>query len=176
MNASLNIAVLVPCYNEEAAVGEVVRDFRRVLPSARIYVYDNNSRDNTVEVARAAGATVRSEPLQGKGNVVRRMFADIEADVFVLVDGDATYDAATAPAMIRCLLDNQLDMVNGARVTAIRDAYRPGHRFGNWLLTGIVRWIFGDRFKDMLSGYRVFPGDTSKAFLRWRLDLKLKPS
>jgi len=164
MNAPLNIAVLVPCYNEEAAVGEVVRDFRRVLTTARIYVYDNNSRDNTVQVARAAGATVRSEPLQGKGNVVRRMFADIEADVFVLVDGDATYDAATAPAMIRCLVDNQLDMVNGARVTVIRDAYRPGHRFGNWLLTGIVRWIFGDRFKDMLSGYRVFSRRYVKSF------------
>ena len=99
-----------------------------------------------------------------KGNVVRRMFADIESDVFVLVDGDATYDAATAPAMIRCLVDNQLDMVNGARVTVIRDAYRPGHRFGNWLLTGIVRWIFGDRFKDMLSGYRVFSRRYVKSF------------
>ena len=103
MNARLNTAVLIPCYNEEAAVGEVIRDFRGVLPHARIYVYDNNSRDNTIEVARAAGATVRTESLQGKGNVVRRMFADIEADVYVLVDGDATYDAATAPEMIRCL-------------------------------------------------------------------------
>jgi hypothetical protein len=107
---------------------------------------------------------VRTEPLQGKGNVVRRMFADIEADVYVLVDGDATYDAETAPEMIRCLLANQLDMVNGARVTAIREAYRPGHRFGNWLLTGIVRWIFGDRFKDMLSGYRVFSRRYVKSF------------
>ena len=164
MNAFLNIAVLIPCYNEEAAVGKVVHDFRRVLPHARIFVYDNNSRDNTIEVARAAGATVRTESLQGKGNVVRRMFADIEADVYVLVDGDATYDAATAPEMIRCLLDNQLDMVNGARVTAISEAYRPGHRFGNWLLTGIVRWIFGDRFKDMLSGYRVFSRRYVKSF------------
>lgn len=164
MNKSLRTAVLIPCYNEEAAVGQVVRDFQRVLPDARIYVYDNNSRDNTIAVARAAGALVRSEPLQGKGNVVRRMFADIEADIYVLVDGDATYDAGTAPAMIRCLLDQQLDMVNGARVTAVREAYRPGHRFGNWLLTGIVRWIFGDRFKDMLSGYRVFSRRYVKSF------------
>jgi glycosyltransferase involved in cell wall biosynthesis len=164
MNTLLETAVLIPCYNEEAAVGEVVRDFRRALPHARIYVYDNNSRDNTIEVARAAGAIVRTEPLQGKGNVVRRMFADIEADIYVLVDGDATYDAGTAPEMIRCLLDNQLDMVNGARVTAIREAYRPGHRFGNWLLTGIVRWIFGDRFMDMLSGYRVFSRRYVKSF------------
>lgn len=164
MKTSLNIAVLIPCFNEEATVADVVRDFRRTLPSARIYVYDNNSRDNTVEAARAAGAIVRSEPLQGKGNVVRRMFADIEADVYVLVDGDATYDTAAAPEMIRCLLDNQLDMVNGARITAIRDAYRPGHRFGNRLLTGIVRWIFGNRFKDMLSGYRVFSRRYVKSF------------
>jgi glycosyltransferase involved in cell wall biosynthesis len=164
MDTLLNIAVLIPCYNEEAAVAEVIRDFRRAFPHARIYVYDNNSRDNTIEVARAAGAIVRTESLQGKGNVVRRMFADIEADVYVLVDGDATYDAATSPEMVRCLLDNQLDMVNGARVTAIRDAYRPGHRFGNWLLTGIVRWIFGDRIKDMLSGYRVFSRRYVKSF------------
>jgi len=164
MHPALNTAVLIPCYNEEAAVGEVVRSFRRALPDARIYVYDNNSRDSTIEVARTAGAIVRSEPLQGKGNVVRRMFADIDADVYVLVDGDDTYEAGMAPAMIRCLLDNQLDMVNGARVTAIKEAYRPGHRFGNWLLTGIVRWIFGDRFKDMLSGYRVFSRRYVKSF------------
>lgn len=164
MNVPLAVAVLIPCYNEEATIAEVVHDFRQALPQARIYVYDNNSRDQTIEVARAAGAIVRTEPFQGKGNVVRRMFADIEADIYVLVDGDATYDAATAPAMIQCLIDNQLDMVNGARVTAIRDAYRPGHRFGNWLLTGIVRWIFGDRFKDMLSGYRVFSRRYVKSF------------
>lgn len=164
MNASLNIAVLIPCYNEEAAIADVVHGFRQALPQARIYVYDNNSRDNTMALARAAGATVRTEPLQGKGNVVRRMFADIEADVYVLVDGDATYDAATAPAMIRCLLDDQLDMVNGQRVTAIREAYRPGHRWGNRMLTGMVRWIFGDRFRDMLSGYRVFSRRYVKSF------------
>jgi len=164
MKPSLNIAVLIPCYNEEAAIADVVHDFRQALPRARIYVYDNNSRDSTIAVAKAAGATVRTEPLQGKGNVVRRMFADIEADVYVLVDGDATYDAATAPAMIRCLLDEQLDMVNGQRVTAIREAYRPGHRWGNRMLTGIVRWIFGDRFRDMLSGYRVFSRRYVKSF------------
>lgn len=158
------VAVLVPCYNEEAAVGTVVRDFKRVLPEAKIYVYDNNSRDRTVAVAKEAGAIVRSEPLQGKGNVVRRMFADIEADVYVLVDGDATYDAASVPEMIRRLLTEQLDMVNGARVTQIEEAYRPGHRFGNWLLTSIVAWIFGDRFKDMLSGFRVFSRRYVKSF------------
>jgi glycosyltransferase involved in cell wall biosynthesis len=164
MKTTSSVAVLIPCYNEEATIAEVVHDFHRALPQARIYVYDNNSRDRTIEVARAAGAIVRTEPFQGKGNVVRRMFADIEADIYVLVDGDATYEAATAPAMIQCLIDNQLDMVNGARVTAIREAYRPGHRFGNWLLTGIVRWIFGDRFKDMLSGYRVFSRRYVKSF------------
>lgn len=164
MHTSIKTAVLIPCYNEEAAVGKVVRAFRETLPQSKIYVYDNNSRDKTIEVAREAGATVRSEPLQGKGNVVRRMFADIEADVYVLVDGDATYDAAVAPQMIQTLLENNLDMVNGARVTAIKEAYRPGHRFGNWLLTGIVRWIFGDRIKDMLSGYRVFSRRYVKSF------------
>lgn len=164
MNATHTVAVLIPCYNEEATIAKVVEDFRQAVPRARIYVYDNNSRDRTIEVARTAGAIVRTEPFQGKGNVVRRMFADIEADIYVLVDGDATYDAASAPSMIQCLIDNHLDMVNGARVTAIREAYRPGHRFGNWLLTGIVRWIFGDRFKDMLSGYRVFSRRYVKSF------------
>jgi glycosyltransferase involved in cell wall biosynthesis len=157
-------AVLIPCYNEEAAITQVVADFRKALPDAKIYVYDNNSRDRTVEVAKQAGAIVRSEPLQGKGNVVRRMFADIEADVYVLVDGDATYDAASAPKMIALLRENSLDMVNGARVTAIQKAYRPGHRFGNWLLTGMVSWIFGSRFSDMLSGYRVMSRRYVKSF------------
>ena len=159
-----SIAVLVPCYNEETAIPKVIADFRRVLPDARIYVYDNNSRDRTVEVARAAGAIVRREPLQGKGNVVRRMFADIEADIYVLVDGDATYDADSAPKMIAMLRDDSLDMVNGARVTDIQKAYRPGHRFGNWLLTSMVAWIFGNRFTDMLSGYRVFSRRYVKSF------------
>ncbi len=158
------VAVLIPCYNEEAAIAKVVADFRRALPSAVTYVYDNNSRDRTVDVAREAGAIVRTEPLQGKGNVVRRMFADIDADIYVLVDGDATYDAASAPAMIDRLCAESLDMVNGARVTEIKEAYRPGHRFGNWLLTSMVSWIFGSRFKDMLSGYRAMSRRYVKSF------------
>jgi hypothetical protein len=158
------IAVLVPCYNEEAAIGTVVRDFRRALPAATIYVYDNNSTDRTVEVARAAGAVVRGEPLQGKGHVVRRMFADVEADLYVLVDGDDTYDAASAPMLIERLLTGQLDMVNGARVTGIEAAYRPGHRFGNALLTAMVAHIFGNRIGDLLSGYRVFSRRFVKSF------------
>jgi glycosyltransferase involved in cell wall biosynthesis len=158
------IAVLIPCYNEEAAVAQVIADFRHELPDAKIYVYDNNSRDRTVEVARKAGAIVRTEPLQGKGNVVRRMFADIEADIYVLVDGDATYDAASAPKMVRALREESLDMVNGSRVTDIEKAYRPGHRFGNWLLTSMVSWIFGSRFSDMLSGYRVMSRRYVKSF------------
>ncbi len=158
------IAVLVPCYNEEVTISTVVADFRRALPDATIYVYDNNSTDRTSEMARAAGAVVRSEPLQGKGNVVRRMFADIEAEVYLLVDGDATYDAASAPEMIRRLVDNRLDMVNGARVTEVRAAYRPGHRFGNRLLTGLVAWTFGNGLTDMLSGYRVFSRRYVKSF------------
>ena len=162
--ASLRVAVLAPCYNEATAIPLVVRDFRAALPGAAIYVYDNNSTDGTVTVARAAGAVVRTEPLQGKGNVVRRMFADIEADVYVLVDGDDTYDAASAPAMIHRLLSDQLDMVNCARVTEIVAAYRPGHRFGNVLLTTMVARTFGNRIGDMLSGYRVFSRRFVKSF------------
>jgi len=162
--AKLRTAVLVPCYNEETAIATVVRDFKAVLPHATIYVYDNNSKDHTVEVARAAGAVVRRELLQGKGNVVKRMFADIEADVYVMVDGDATYDAASAPTLIRKLVDEQLDMVNGQRVTEIVEAYRPGHRFGNLILTGLVAEIFGRRIQDMLSGYRVFSRRFVKSF------------
>jgi glycosyltransferase involved in cell wall biosynthesis len=158
------IAVLIPCYNEEAAISSVVRNFRRALPTADIYVYDNNSKDRTIEVASAAGAIVQREPLQGKGNVVRRMFADVEADVFVLVDGDETYDAGSAPEMISLLLENRLDMVNGRRVAEIDSAFRRGHRFGNWLLTDTVAFIFGNRFRDMLSGYRVFSRRFVKSF------------
>ena len=157
-------AVLIPCYNEEAAIAKVVADFRKFLPDARIYVYDNNSKDRTIEVATSAGAIVRTEPLQGKGNVVRRMFSDVEADIYVLVDGDATYDAASAPRMVELLCQDSLDMVNGARVTDIEKAYRPGHRFGNWLLTSMVSWIFGSRFSDMLSGYRVMSRRYVKSF------------
>jgi glycosyltransferase involved in cell wall biosynthesis len=160
----LTIAVLIPCYNEEAAIGSVVRDFRAALPNAAIYVYDNNSRDRTASVAAEAGAIVRSETLQGKGNVVRRMFADVEADIYIMVDGDDTYHAASAPALIHKLQSEQLDMVNGARVTEIQAAYRPGHRLGNVLLTSLVNFVFGKRTADMLSGYRVFSRRFVKSF------------
>jgi glycosyltransferase involved in cell wall biosynthesis len=162
--ADMRIAVLIPCFNEEVAIGKVVADFRRALPDATIYVYDNNSTDRTAELARQAGAIVRNESLQGKGNVVRRMFADIDADVYVLTDGDDTYDAGAAPLMVSLLIEKQLDMVNGARESEIEAAYRPGHRFGNVVLTGIVRRIFGDRVSDMLSGYRVFSRRFVKSF------------
>ena len=161
---ALRVAVLIPCYNEEVAIPKVVAAFRAALPGAVIYVYDNNSRDRTAERAREAGAVVRTERLQGKGNVVRRMFADIEADAYVLVDGDDTYDAAAAPEMLRLLLEQRLDMVNAARVTEIAAAYRRGHRIGNAVLTGIVAWIFGDRITDMLSGYRAFSRRFVKSF------------
>ena len=158
------IAVLIPCYNEAVAISVVVRDFQAALPDATVYVYDNNSSDGTVAAARAAGATVRTERLQGKGHVIRRMFADIEADAYVLVDGDDTYSAASSMAMVRLLLDDGLDMVNGARVSEIQAAYRRGHRFGNAVLTGLVGRIFGDRVTDMLSGYRVFSRRFVKSF------------
>lgn len=158
------IAVLVPCRDEEAAVGEVVRGFRAALPGATVYVYDNNSTDRTREVAAAAGAVVRSESQPGKGSVVRRMFADIEADAYVLVDGDGTYDASAAPEMVRRLLEERLDMVTAIRVDESVGAYRPGHRFGNLMLTGMVRLVFGDRITDMLSGYRTFSRRFVKSF------------
>jgi glycosyltransferase involved in cell wall biosynthesis len=162
--AQYRIAVLVPCYNEEAAIARVVGDFRAVLPTAAIFVFDNNSTDRTVEVARAAGAEVFTEPHQGKGNVVRRMFTDIEADIYLLVDGDATYDAPSAPKMIDRLLRERLDMVVGSRVDQEVAAYRAGHRTGNWLLTGFVGEVFGREVKDMLSGYRVFSRRFVKSF------------
>jgi glycosyltransferase involved in cell wall biosynthesis len=159
------IAVLIPCYNEEHAITQVVRDFQAALPQAAIYVYDNNSRDRTVALARAAGAIVRHEPLQGKGNVVRRMFSDIEADIYVMVDGDATYHAASAPAMIARLVEENLDMVVGGRLhTEEAGAFRAGHQLGNHMLTGFVARLFGDRVKDMLSGYRVFSRRFVKSF------------
>ena len=158
------IAILVPCFNEESTVGQTVSAFREALPPATVYVYDNNSTDRTIEVARAAGAVVRSEARQGKGNVVRRMFADIDADVFVLVDGDATYEARAAPRMVRRAVDENLDFVNGARVSHSVEAYRPGHRFGNYVLTAIVRSLFGKQFTDMLSGYKVFSRRYVKSF------------
>jgi glycosyltransferase involved in cell wall biosynthesis len=161
---SAKIAVLIPCRNEEAAIGTVVADFRAALPMADIYVYDNNSTDRTIEVARAAGAKVYREQLQGKGNVIRRMFSDVEADLYVLVDGDDTYDASVAPAMLMLLVTERLDMVNGARVAQTRATHRRGHRFGNTALSGLVAKIFGARVRDMLSGYRVFSRRFVKSF------------
>jgi len=162
--SSIRIAVLVPCFNEEAAVATVVADFRKALPSAEIFVYDNNSADRTIAVARAAGAQVRSERRRGKGHVVRRMFADIDADIYVLVDGDATYDAASAPRMIDALLSEHLDMVVGLRVDQAAAAYRRGHRTGNRMLTSFLSSVFGQAFKDILSGYRIFSRRFVKSF------------
>lgn len=158
------VAVLIPCRNEEKAIGKVVCDFQNALPEAIVYVYDNNSTDRTIAEARAAGAVVRQERLQGKGHVVRRMFADVDADVYVLVDGDDTYDADAAAGMLAMLIDQQLDMVSAARQGAVRDAYRPGHRMGNLLLTAMVSWAFGNGISDMLSGYRVFSRRFVKSF------------
>jgi len=158
------IAVLLPCYNEDAAIAQTVAGFRAALPSAAIYVYDNNSKDRTIEVARAAGAIVRSERMQGKGNVVRRMFADVDADIYVMADGDATYDAEAAPQLVRRLIDEQLDMVVGSRVTQHDAAYRRGHVMGNKLLTGMLARLFGRSFTDILSGYRVFSRRFVKSF------------
>jgi len=158
------IAVLVPCRNEEASIAQVVRDFQHHLPAATVYVYDNGSSDETAQVASDAGARVFSEPLVGKGNVVRRMFADIEADIYVIVDGDGTYDAASAPRLIQYLVAHGLDMVNCARVSSDNGAYRPGHRLGNRVLTGLVARVFGNRLSDMLSGYRAFSRRFVKSF------------
>jgi glycosyltransferase involved in cell wall biosynthesis len=162
--SSMRVAVLVPCFNEEAAVATVVTDFRKSLPAADIYVYDNNSTDRTGAVAREAGAQVRSERRQGKGHVVRRMFADVDADVYVLVDGDATYDAASAPGMIEMLVREHLDMVVGLRVDRVQAAYRRGHRAGNRMLTSFLSSVFGQAFNDILSGYRVFSRRFVKSF------------
>lgn len=158
------IAVLVPCYNEAAAIGEVIAAFRAALPQAVVYVYDNNSTDRTVEAARGAGAVVRREAHQGKGFVVRRMFADIDADIYLLVDGDATYDAPSARAMVARLIEDRLDMVVGSRVDRQDAAFRAGHRAGNRLLTGFVSAVFGKSFTDMLSGYRVLSRRFVKSF------------
>jgi glycosyltransferase involved in cell wall biosynthesis len=162
--AGQKIAILVPCYNEEAAIATVVADFRKALPEADVYVYDNNSRDRTIEVARAAGAIVRSETLQGKGRVVRRMFGEIEADIYILVDGDATYDAPSARAMAAQIVTDRLDMVVGCRVDQETAAYRRGHRFGNRVLTAFVADVFGKTFTDILSGYRAFSRRFVKSF------------
>jgi glycosyltransferase involved in cell wall biosynthesis len=162
--SSMRVAVLVPCFNEEAAIATVIGDFRKALPSAQVYVFDNNSTDRTVAVAREAGAEVRHERKQGKGHVVRRMFADVDADVYVLVDGDATYDAPSAPRMIEKLVSEHLDMVVGLRLDKEQAAYRRGHRTGNWMLTSFLSSVFGHTFKDILSGYRVFSRRFVKSF------------
>jgi glycosyltransferase involved in cell wall biosynthesis len=158
------VAVILPCWNEAAAIGRTVAAFREAMPAAVVYVYDNNSTDDTPAVARAAGAVVRTERMQGKGHVVRRMFADVEADVYVLADGDLTYDAAAAPALVARLLDEQLDMVVGARRSGVEAANRRGHRWGNRLLTGMLARLFGRSFSDILSGYRVFSRRFVKSF------------
>jgi glycosyltransferase involved in cell wall biosynthesis len=160
----VRIAVLIPCYNEDAAIGQVVRDFRAALPDAAIYVYDNNSKDQTAARAKEAGAIVRTEVRQGKGNVVRRMFADIEADVYVLADGDDTYDATVAPSLIGTLIDDGYDIVSGRRVHTAKDAYRAGHVLGNRLLTGLTALMFRVRLLDMLSGYRIMSRRFVKSF------------
>ncbi|WP_439538345.1 glycosyltransferase family 2 protein [Sphingomonas sp.] len=158
------IAVILPCYNEEAAIAQTVAGFRAALPGAAIYVYDNNSADRTVAVAREAGAIVRTERMQGKGNVVRRMFADVDADIYVMADGDATYDAAAAPAMIAKMRDEGLDMVVGTRIHEAADAYRRGHVLGNRAMTGLLARLFGRSFTDIFSGYRVFSRRFVKSF------------
>ncbi len=154
----------MPCYNEEVAIPKVVSDFRTALPSATVYVYDNRSSDRTSEVAAAAGAVVRRELRPGKGNVVRRMFQDIEADIYIMVDGDDTYDASLAPKLVERLLADRLDMVVGKRIETHTDAYRGGHRLGNYVLTGLVKSLFGSQLDDMLSGYRVFSRRFVKSF------------
>ena len=161
----LRIAVILPCYNEEHAIVQVIDGFRNSLPNADIFVFDNNSSDRTAEVSRTAGATVVHVELKGKGNVVRRMFADIEADVYLMADGDATYDASVAQTLVDKLVDENLDMVVGCRVDrGEAENYRHGHRFGNQMLTGSVRRIFGGQFSDMLSGYRAFSRRFVKSF------------
>lgn len=160
----MKVAVLIPCYNEEKAIASVVKDCKKYLPKADIYVYDNNSKDKTKQVAKKAGAIVRSETHQGKGNVVRRMFADIEADIYVMTDGDATYDIASTPKMIQLMIDENLDLVTGVRKSVEEETYRAGHKFGNMLMTKLVHLFFGKRTDDMLSGLRVFSHRFVKSF------------
>ena len=158
------VAVLLPCYNEGLSIRRVVEDFRRILPQATVYVYDNRSSDNTAEEARAAGAVVRREEWPGKGNVVRRMFSDIDADIYIMADGDGTYDSSMAPQMIKLLVDEHLDMVVGTRRNVFDDAHRFGHGFGNRLFNGMYRSLFGPLFNDIFSGYRVFSRRFVKSF------------
>ncbi|WP_426110378.1 glycosyltransferase family 2 protein [Massilia sp. PWRC2] len=162
--AGQRIAILLPCYNEALTVATIIDDFNKYLPQAEVYVFDNNSSDNTASLARAAGAIVRAVPLQGKGEVIRRMFADVEADIYIMVDGDDTYDASVAPQLAARLVEEGLDMLVGTRVTDEQAAYRFGHRFGNQMLTGCVAALFGHTFTDMLSGYRVFSRRYVKSF------------
>ncbi|KEQ55431.1 Glycosyl transferase family 2 [Sphingobium chlorophenolicum] len=162
--ASPRIAVILPCYNEAGAIVRTVEDFRRALPSAEIYVFDNNSSDGSRELAAGAGAIVRRVAQQGKGHVVRRMFADVDADIYIMADGDATYEAAAAPRMVAAMLEDNLDMVVGSRRSEIEEAYRRGHRFGNWALTSLLKQLFGRSFTDILSGYRVFSRRFVKSF------------
>ena len=161
---NISISVLVPSYNEEKGIGAVIEGFRQAIPSAEIFVYDNNSSDRTAEEAEKMGAIVRQEHRQGKGYVVRRMFADIDSDVYILVDGDNTYDPKIAQTLVEILITNGLDMINCARVPTTATAHRPGHKFGNDLLSGIVKFIFGNQFQDLLSGYRVFSRRFVKSF------------
>src|SRR6202000_2711342 len=161
---SLRIAVLIPCYNEEAAIAQTVKDFRAALPMATVYVYDNNSTDQTIARAKEAGAVVRSEPRQGKGNVVRRMFADIEADVYLMIDGDDTYDPVIAPELVKKLIEENYDIVAGQRIATATEAYRAGHVLGNKLLTGLTAMMFRVKLNDMLTGYRVMSRRFVKSF------------
>lgn len=160
----LHIAVVLPCFNEERAIGAVIAEFRAALPAAQVFVFDNQSTDGTAAAARAAGAQVRSVALRGKGNVVRRMFADVDADVYVMADGDGTYDPGVAPRMADLVVTERLDMVVAARVDRERSAYRFGHRIGNRALTAFAAMIFGRSFSDMLSGYRAFSRRYAKSF------------
>ena len=164
MNDRPRVAVVLPCFNEEAAIAETIAGFRAALPDAAIHVFDNNSHDRTVEIARAAGAIVRTERQQGKGHVVRRMFADVDADVYVMADGDLTYDPKAAPAMVAMLIDEQLDMIVGTRQHEAAEAYRGGHVLGNRLFTGILSGLFGRSFTDIFSGYRVYSRRFVKSF------------
>lgn len=159
-----HVAVILPCFNEAGAIGEVVAAFRAALPDASIYVFDNASTDATAEEARTAGAMVITETTRGKGNVMRRAFAEVEADVYVMADGDGTYDAARAPEMVALLLEERLDMVVGARADAGGNTYRRGHRMGNRLFNEAVAFLFGRRFTDIFSGYRVMSRRFVKSF------------
>ena len=160
----MNISILIPCYNEEKTIAKVVSDCKKYIPEANIYVYDNNSTDKTIQMAQKAGAIVHKETMQGKGNVVRRMFADIDADIYVMIDGDATYDVSSIPNLIKILKEENLDMVVGARKEAGENCYRIGHRFGNKVLTKLVEVFLQYKLQDMLSGLRVFSKRYVKTF------------